>query len=208
MWRGSAVEHGVDRVLRGQSEAEATQAALGLFETNAQGDLSDDVEAERKLIQPMIQQAGEWASERKLKGTIAATQLKVEARLEGVSVPVIGYLDFTFLEGADVDLKTTKACPSAPRPDHLRQVALYWRDRKRPAGLLYVTAKKRAYYEPAESELARAVAELSSAGRALERFLSFIPDAQTAIQSMPHDIDHYAYGSASKARLLEIQEQF
>jgi hypothetical protein len=42
-----------------------------------------------------------------------------------VPVPLVGYLDFAFTADIDIDLKTTRACPSWPRGNHVRQVALY-----------------------------------------------------------------------------------
>lgn len=207
MWRGTATERGVEMVLRGAPLGEAEAFALAEYQKLCVGEVTDDIEAEGSLIAPMVRQSQNWKTHANLE-PLAATQLKVETWLDGVSIPVIGYVDFTFMDGADIDLKTTKACPSKPRPDHVRQVALYNKARERPAALLYVTDKKHAFYQPTQDDLDSAVAELTSAGRSLERFLSVMPDADTAIRSVPHQTDHYAYGEAAKSKLLEVMEAF
>ncbi|PSA69589.1 hypothetical protein, partial [Corynebacterium diphtheriae] len=51
-------------------------------------------------------------------------QHKVEIRLEGVDVPVIGYLDWLYPTEV-LDLKTTLRVPSAMSETHLRQASIY-----------------------------------------------------------------------------------
>lgn len=210
MWRGTAVERGLEMVLRGKPD-EALPEAMRQFEALAQGEVRDDIDAEAKLIPGMVKQCAVWFDDMRAASNlpdVAATQLKIETYLDGVSVPVIGFVDFTFIEGADIDLKTTKACPSKPRPDHLRQIALYRKARNRDAAVLYVTDKRSAFYCPSPSDLADALGELTDAARSLERFLSFVPDPDTAVRMMPHPTDHYAYGAAAKAKIAELVEAF
>jgi hypothetical protein len=207
MWRGTATERGVEALFRGSSIIDGIRFAQGEFEKLCMGEITDEITNEMSNIGPMVTQAADAIKKNHICN-IAATQLKVETWLDGVSIPVIGYVDFTFMEGPDIDLKTTKACPSKPRPDHVRQVALYNKARERPAALLYVTDKKYAFYRPTQDDLDAAVAELTSAGRSLERFLSVMPDADTAIRSVPHNLDHYGYGDAAKAKIIELQEAF
>lgn len=211
MWRGTAVEAGMERLLRGQPLQPAVGAALEAFEAAAVGEITDGMDAERKLIPKMVERVCDWHAD--LLATnqapeLAATQLRIETYLDGVSVPVIGYVDFTFMDGPDLDLKTTKACPSAPRPDHLRQIALYHRARQRPGALLYVTDKRMAYYVPSATDLANALGALTDAARSLERFLTHIPDADAAVRMMPHPTDHWSYGEATRAKVSELLEAF
>lgn len=204
VWRGNAVERGVEMILRGATLAEAQAMASETFEAVAFGEISDAIDAERKLIPGMVAKARDWHADMlgaKSIEPLAATQLRVETYLDGVPVPFIGYVDFTFMEGADVDCKSTKACPSKPRPDHVRQVALYWRARERPAALLYVTDKRFAYFTPSEEELAAAIDDLTASAKSLERFLSAMPDAETAVRCLPMPVDHYAFGPAYKEAL-------
>ena len=207
MWRGTATERGVELILRGSALGDAEAMALAEYRKLSVGELTDEIEAEGALIAPMVRQSQAWKTRANLE-PLAATQLKVETWLEGVTVPVIGYVDFTFMGGPDIDLKTTKRCPSEPNPNHLRQVALYNRARMRPAALLYVTDKKSAFYQPMQDDLDSAVDDLANTARSLERFLSIMPDADTAMRSVPHQPDHYAYSDAARSKLIELQEAF
>lgn len=205
MWRGTATEKGVELLLRKPDTPlrDATKLAVFEFDKLTVGECSDEITAERINISKMIDQSAKAIAEQKLVD-LAASQIRVETYLDGVSIPVMGYVDFTFMAGADVDLKTTKACPSKPRNAHVRQVSLYNLARKRPAALLYVTDKKYAYFEIPSEEMRDAIDELGNAGRTLERFLSAMPDAQTALRALPHQLDHFAYGDAARAKVRAL----
>jgi hypothetical protein len=60
LWRGFAVEAGLARLLLGGSVNDARSIALDAFELSALGDLSDEVEAQRSLVIPMLDQARSW----------------------------------------------------------------------------------------------------------------------------------------------------
>ena len=185
MWRGSAVEAGFAALLRGTKLDAATGIAHQAFDLNAQGEVTD----ERDLIAPMLEQCALW----KAPSPLSATQLKVEYWFESVPIPVIGYLDLSFENGCDVDLKTTKACPSTPRPDHVRQVSLYRASRDRQGALLYVTGKRHAYFQINDEQMARGLSDLESDAISLMHFLSRAPDRWTAIRSLPMDTDHFSF---------------
>jgi hypothetical protein len=189
MWRGSAVEAGLATLLRGARLDKSTEAALQAFDLNSQGELTEELEAERDLITPMLEQCVLW----KPPANLSATQLKVEYWFESVPVPVVGYLDLAFENGTDVDLKTTKACPSAPRPDHVRQVSLYRASRGRKGGLLYVTGKRHAYFDIDDDMMARGLSDLECDAISLMHFLSRSPDRWSAIRSLPMDTDHFMF---------------
>src|SRR5688572_29614415 len=57
-WRGQAVEDGLTAVLRG---GDGAGVAAATFEKNALGEASDEVEAERKLVGPILAQAIKWS---------------------------------------------------------------------------------------------------------------------------------------------------
>ena len=199
MWRGKAVEDGFAALLRGTDIRAAQSMALQTFDQNAQGESSDTIDAEREMIGPMIFSASlGWQK----PGPLNATQLKVEHWFDDVPVPVIGYLDFAF-DGVDVDLKTTKACPSTPRPDHVRQVALYRAARGRDAGILYVTAKKHQYFHIDDDTCERALGDLQSCALALTQFLDRMPSKKDVLRCLPMDSDHYAFPKL-KVPLAEV----
>jgi hypothetical protein len=191
MWRGSAVEAGLAALLRGISAPEAIKIARDHFDQEAAGEVRDDIAAERVIIEPTLAQCGHWMP--MAPGPLNASQLKVEHWIhDAISVPVIGYLDFGF-DGIDVDLKTTKAMPSAARPDHVRQVSLYRVARNRRGALLYVTPKKFAQYDVDDAAMNSALAGLRADALSLSRFLASHADAESAVRSLPMDTAHYAY---------------
>jgi hypothetical protein len=196
--RGSAVEAGLNFCLRGQKGA--LEAALQAFDQNMQGEVRDDIEAERELIAGMVEQCQKWTPPSKL----AAAQIKVEHWFEGVSIPVIGYVDFAFEDAGDVDLKTTKACPSKPKADHARQIALYRAARKRPGGLLYVTPKRHEYFQLDDAAAERSLSELHGAAISLERFLSRFDDAEDAIRCLPMNRDSFRWSELATKKCDEL----
>lgn len=199
MWRGSAVENGWAALLHGKSLEEATDMAHQAFDQNAAGEIADEISAERDMIAPMLEQCIKW----KAPSDLLASQIKIEHWLDDVPVPVIGYVDFAF-DGIDVDLKTTKACPSSPRPNHARQVALYRAARKRGGGLLYVTPKRREFY-PVDDDMAeRALNDLRCDALSLMAFLARMDSARDAIHCLPMDTDNFRFKSKTKVALEEL----
>ena len=154
--------------------------ARGFFPLNDQGYAEDDVIAERELIAPMVEQCAKWQA----PSTLNAAQLKIEYYFDPIPIPVIGYLDFAF-DGIDVDLKTTKACPSTPRSDHIRQVSIYRAARNKAGGLLYVTNKRHAYFDVPDDAMNEALAELHADALSLNNFLSRMDTREDAFRSLP-----------------------
>jgi hypothetical protein len=186
-WRGHAVEAGLVRLFRGGSIEEARSDAFDRFEANAMGEASEHVQIERNRILPMLDTAATWKAPAKL----TASQLRVEYWLSEVPVPIIGFVDFAFTDGSDVELKTTKVCPSKPRADHVRQVALYRAARERRGGVLYVTDKRSAFYEIDDDEMRPALADLEAAALSLMHFLDRVHSAKDALSCLPIDWDDW-----------------
>ena len=181
MWRGTAVEDGFVAALRGGKEP--LEVALRSYELNCAGELTDEIEEQRELIKPMLEQALIWQT----PGPLNAAQLRVEYHLPQVVVPVVGYLDMGF-EGIDVDLKNfTEKCPSAARPEHVRQVSLYRAARDRSGGLLYVASKRHAYYEVDDQSMDIALEEMRAAALSLQNFLARCESREDVLKSLPVD---------------------
>ena len=187
LWRGMAVEAGLGHWWAGRSIDQAQAAACDTFELNAVGDLSDDVDAERGLIESMLDRACRWTA----PGALTATQVRIEHWLDDVPVPLIGFVDFAFDSAIDVDLKTTRACPSTPRGNHVRQVALYRAARGRRGGLLYVTAKRLAFFEISDEDASSALATLRAAALSLSQFLAKVGSAEEALACLPYNPDDF-----------------
>lgn len=185
MWRGTAVENGLAALLRGRTLDSATTIAHQSFDLNAK-DYPDDATEERDLIAPMVEQCSRW----KAPSTLNATQLRVEYFFDPIPVPIVGYLDFGF-EGIDIDLKTTKACPSTPRADHVRQVSIYRAARNRSGGLLYVTGKRHQYFGVDDDAMNEALSELHADALSLNNFLARCDAREDVLRSLPVDYDHF-----------------
>lgn len=184
MFRGTAVENGLIALLRGQPLPAAIEAAHQSFDLNSGGVIDEG--GERDLIAPMIEQCAKW----KPPSDLNATQLKVEWHFDPVPIPVIGFLDLAF-DGIDIDCKSTKALPSTPRAEHVRQVSLYRAARGREGGLFYVTSKKHAYYPVTDEMMDEALSELQAAAYSLNNFLSRMDSKEDIFRSLPVDYDHY-----------------
>jgi hypothetical protein len=118
-------------------------------------------------------------------------QLRIEHCFDDVPVPLVGFLDFAFVTGIDVDLKTTRARPSQPRGNHVRQVALYRAARQRRGGLLYVTDKKFAYFEIDDAYAQAGLDDLRAAALSLSQFLAKVSDTEEALACLPYNPDDF-----------------
>jgi hypothetical protein len=189
MWRGSAVEAGfVARLRGGVSPGMALELAAETYWLNVQENKAHgpEADAQAKLIEPMLDQCLAWTP----PSALNAMQIKIEHWFPDVLVSVVGYVDLAF-EGVDVDLKTTMALPSKPRPDHVRQVSLYRAARERAGGLLYVTPKKHAYYDVDDQMMGAALVELNDAAQRLSRLLQAFDKAEDIVAALPVDYSDF-----------------
>lgn len=167
-FRGTAIEAGLDHWLYQRHPDNALTVALNQFARLTEGEASDEHEAERANIEPMLQQAIAALKEYPVP---VARQIKAEHWVDGVEVPIIGYIDYLF-DDHGLDLKTTKACPSSIKADHGRQVALYSKAKERPFSLLYVTAKKSAIYPLSQEDADMHLRDLERQARAVRHLLA------------------------------------
>lgn len=207
MIRGRAVEDGLSALFYGKSLDEAREIATRLYalEIEREGLAGEEADAEASIIVPMVDQCDAALQARSLP-TPNATQLRCEGFIdgEGWSVPILGYADFCF-DGWALDLKTTKALPSKPKPAHLVQVAFYAKARKdENAALFYVTPKKWAIYDLQSDELEAAWKALAPHARSLLRALYRAKDAQDLATDCPPPIDHWSWDAERRARAAEM----
>jgi hypothetical protein len=175
-FRGSSIEAGLDKWLFERDAKAAEQIALAKFALITDGQADEAHEAERAVIPAMLAQAITALTDHQIP---VARQLKVEYWANGLEVPIIGYIDYLW-EDFGIDLKTTKACPSAIKADHARQVALYATVKERPFKVLYATAKKHAIYEQTVEERALHMHDLERQARAVRHLLKHSEDADDA----------------------------
>jgi hypothetical protein len=203
MWVGNAVEAGLKAWLHGTPEQDARQIALQIFEQHAQGDLSDDCEAGRAEIGPMLARAIEKVEPRWDSKPLC--QVACRYYVDGLEVPIIGYLDFAFDDGTILDLKTTRRMPSEPKPDHAAQVAFYCRSRNgAKGGLLYATTKRSELYTLTDEQIDASFKELVAAARAVRNLLRLMPTKEDAASMFAPNYDHYFWSDKLKESAARI----
>ena len=198
-WRGSAVEAGLTYALRGDP-ASALPAALGRFEIDAQGVADDAVEKQRALIEPMLTQAIDATKDLPRDPTY---QQRVETYLDGVSIPILCYVDYDWPDFLK-DLKTTERIPSKPRADHVMQVAIYSAARKKPGGLIYVSDKRHQSYELTEDQVAEGLADARRAAQAIVSLCEWFDTPEQAARVMVPAWDDFRWTPTLKEKAMEI----
>lgn len=211
--RGTAVEAGVSAGLfdHALSEADCVAVAYPMFDklTGLSGDPKR--EAERAVIPGMIRQGlalrehGVPQRPNQPARFGSGEQHKVEIRVEGVSVPIIGYLDWLYPDEI-LDLKTTLRVPSAMSETHLRQAAVYkTAHMDRRVRFFYVSDKKAEKHTLTREQYDAAMREIVCASQRLERFLALSADPHELAAVVPHSSDSFYFNDpATKAKALEV----
>jgi PD-(D/E)XK nuclease superfamily protein len=194
-WRGRAVEQGVDGIiLDGISDDEAIERAKHAFETEAQGEISPEIDKQRRAIPKMLRQA--TAVFRRL-GKPVARQHRVEIWVDDIEVPIIGYADYVYPEFV-VDLKTTFALPAMPRPDDAVQVVLYADALSRRPGLVYATPARFGVYPHNAIEIDGARRVLRQSAHAIRAMLAAAEDREHAAALFVPDVDNYRWTETTR----------
>lgn len=205
-WLGSAVEAGLNvRLYKpdcGFDDALVVAAQEWLNKT--QGEVSDEIDAAHARLAPLLARAIEAFKDAPIP---TSYQARVQCWLDDVPVPLSGFTDWEWPDAIN-DLKTTKACPSAPRPDHVMQMGVYWsaRGREKACRLVYVTEKKHAVYTVEPSDMEAALAEMRASARALMRFLHHMPSGLAAVNALAGDTSSYRWTDNLRARLAADRE--
>lgn len=205
--RGTAVEAGVSAGLFNPEvdEAACTKTAIELYDklTALSGDPKRD--HERTVIPGMVKQGLALREHGLPIRPNFGDQHKVEIRLEGVSVPIIGYLDWLYGEEI-LDLKTTLRVPSSMSEPHLRQATVYKTAHfDKRVRFFYVSDKKAEKHTLTREQYDVALRELTQSAQRLERFLSVSNDARELAAIVPHTSDSFYFNDPStRAKALEV----
>lgn len=205
MVRGKAVEAGVEALLHGFPIDDAQQKAADLWLLEIEGVQGEGIETERENVAPMVAQGELAIKDRNLPRPVA-TQLRCEAWIDGerFSLPLAGYADFVF-DGWTLDCKTTKACPSSPKPLHVAQVACYAKARGEDhAGLLYLTPKKWAVLPVESEDIERAWRELAIIARSLLSTLYVARDREHMAAMFCPPLDHFSWPPERRETFRQI----
>lgn len=201
--RGDAAEQGINVGLQDPAADVQTciDMALKVYDTAMAFSADPKRQAERDNIPGYVTHG---LAELRKYGVPDAYQHKIEVSLDGVPVPLIGYLDWRFdRHGLIVDAKTSEKLPGAISTAHGRQGALYQHAHgnygMRFAYIKPVEGKKdgRAVtvYELGADEARDHLAALANIAQRLERFLALSADPQELAALLVPDMDHYFWSN-------------
>jgi hypothetical protein len=199
--RGVAVEDGVTAGLAELDKpiGECIDAALTKYDslTAMSGDPRRD--KYRSTVPDMVSSA---LDELRQYGTPTSMQGRVERKLEGLALPMLGFYDYEWLNhGILLDLKTTERMPSLIKTGHARQVAHY-SGGNTDARLAYVTPKKLEVYKL--ENIAEHRQSLTNIAKRIQKLRSLSDDPQFFIDITVPDVDSF-YWTPPAARALAYQ---
>ena len=125
---------------------------------------------------------------------IPQTQVRIDRLIDGIPVPVIGFIDLHWPEhGLTLDIKTTFRVPSEITTSHARQVGIYVHGTNHQARVAYCSPKRIAVYQLTNP--AQPVAEAVQIAQRMDRFLAISPDPLALASLLVPDTDHYFYAN-------------
>lgn len=194
MWRGDAVEAGLNFWLhnRAREDAMANAKALAVetFWQRAEGETSDEIEDVIKGVPGMVEQAVIAIST--LPSNVMGTQFGVEAFLDDVDVPVFGKIDFLFEDKSIVELKTTTRVPSKIESvsiSHRWQAALYAKARGVTVKLVYVSDKKSVGFDIEPDDVS--LITMRRAALSLQKALAKADDGEALLRSLSLNVESF-----------------
>lgn len=206
--RGTATEAGVSAGLfdHSLSVADCEAVAYPVYDRLTALSADPKRDAERGVIAGMIKQ-GLTLREHGLPISPNSEdhQHRVEIMLPGVSVPVIGFLDWMYADEV-LDLKTTLRVPSAMSEPHLRQATIYkTAHMDKRVRFFYCSDKKAEKHTLTREQYDASMSQLVQAASRLERFLGLSSDAQELAAIIPHCSDSFYFNDpATKVKAIEV----
>jgi hypothetical protein len=179
--RGISSESGVQHLLVHPDAPiqDGIDVALKQYDRMMALNNSEKKEKERNGISGMVENGAAELRQYGVPKFPEEGQQYIEAKIDGVGVPVIGYLDFDYPQhGIIVDLKTTLRLPSVISPTHARQGAIYSRSRGDNVDMrfAYVTPKKIGVYSLEADQLREAWNAVEQIALRMQRFLALSKD--------------------------------
>ena len=193
MARGTATEFGVEVGLQGNEFVDPSEEAVKKFnELTALGVDGEARDKERANIPAMVEQGLEALKD---YGPPSQTQERIEIKLDGVQLPIMGYTDFTWdTEGEVIDLKSTMRLPSAITAPDRRQGAIYKMAKgNHSMKFLYVTPKKVGFYELENCQ--QDLEEVRQTAIRVERFLALSDDPEVLRSFVIPNYDSFYWNS-------------
>lgn len=133
-------------------------------------------------------------------------QHRIEIRLEGIPVPIIGYKDFAFDgHGLDVDLKTTARMPEDMSQEHQLQAAIYWKaSGNRAQRFCYATKSDHKVLELSAEAAQQQIETATRIAHGLMKFLSITSDWRELATFTIPDFSNFRWGTLTRAAAREI----
>lgn len=203
--RGTAIEAGVEAGLFDPAlpVAECQKIAMEKFHSLTRLSADPRIEKERDMIAPSVEIAlaelRQYGAPDKPEGE--GRQHKIEITLPGVSVPVVGYLDFKWSQhGIIGDLKSTARMPSEISDAHARQGAIYTSSGSNlQTRMIYVTPKKICTL--LVENVADHIASFTRAAQAIENLLSLSNDGEKITRCFAPDMSSFYWGDSSARQI-------
>lgn len=132
---------------------------------------------------------------------------KIEATLEGIPVPIIGFLDFAYDDhGFDIDLKTTGRMPEDMSADHILQGAIYSAAGRgnREQRFAYVTKTEGKVLGMTGDAVTRGLHDATVIAHTLKRALSLSADKDEVCAFYLPNYADFRWDSNTLARAAEV----
>lgn len=150
---------------------------------------SDEVKAERENVPLYVRSA---LPEIRRWGPPEQDQCKVELRLDGIEVPLIGYYDLRY-PARITDMKTTTRMPGKPEGRHARQVSVYGIAAGREPWLTYIGRKEVRSFPV--RDVRQRLAEVGGAVRAIRSLLAVSADHIAVLRCTAPNYDAFVWRS-------------
>lgn len=212
MARGKAAEEGIHLGLMDPKVPveQCIGRALSVYDTEMRFSGDAGREKERDNLAGYVENG---LAELRQYGVPSGYQQKISIDLHGVSIPVIGYIDWEYAQhGLIVDLKTTERLPSSLSVAHARQGAIYAKAFGN-FGMRFCYAKPKASKSDGRScivleldreRAAQEIAALTNIAQRLERFLRISKDPHELLGLVcPNYESFYWNNPSTRAKGLE-----
>lgn len=193
--RGTAAEAGIVHGLLNTDAAISECQDLALREFDKLAALSGDPRKakEREAVPGIVACA---VPELRLYGVPDEIQHPVKVSLEGVPVPLIGFVDVGWSYHAlTLDIKSQLRLSSQISTPHARQVGLYVHGTNREGRIAYCTPQRIGVYRLEDA--AQQVETLRQIAIRLNKFLSLSDDRETLAGVVVPDVDSFYYSDPS-----------
>ena len=131
---------------------------------------------------------------------------KIQTKLEGCPVPVIGFKDFSYDQhGLSIDLKCTERSRSEIYPDHKLQLSIYWlASQNQTQQVAYVTPKETMIHELSTDEARRCIAEATHIAKVLGDDLSRYETGEEFVRAQIPDKTSFRWHEAASEKAFQI----